>query len=538
VFHDPTTTALLAGPALPSAAAADAYYQTYIFRDGRLYSRYPPGFPVLLAAAGLVAGEAAQHALNPVLYLGLLVALGRLAARLDTTASGAAAAATAMWALLVIPAEVHYWGITVARDLPAHLLAILGIGCALGRRPVWAGWLLGSAASIRPDAILWAPSIALALGRAGRTPRALLAASAAFLAGATPLFAYNTLTEGHPLAFTQGREFRHAFESAVVRTGLDFVSGGAFRLVHLRTTLPAHLRYLVGAFGAFLWLALGLLVVAAWRRQPLARVLGPYVVLGLLFYSCWSHGDPRYLVGVSLGLVVLAALAMVALATWLADPRTPWSRRLGGALGVAALFLGGIGLPRDAAQGLTILERTSAAALVAAAAIPLLPRLRGGGALMPALGFAVFGAFRIVTSTGESGRFDAGDVARARRAIESVVPEDALVLVTGGLGRPAENWTHYARSEARYVSELALLRSDADYVALRCSTTGRPLFLLLRPTEPLPFTGSRSRLHVREVARRTGEGLRDWFVDPHRAPEGVVLYEARIIPTAPSPRGS
>ena len=37
----------------------------------------------------------------------------------------------------------------------------------------------------------------------------------AFAAGLSPLLAYNTITQGHPLAFTQGSEFRGFFQSAV-----------------------------------------------------------------------------------------------------------------------------------------------------------------------------------------------------------------------------------------------------------------------------------------------------------------------------------
>ena len=50
----------------------DALAQTHFLRDGRLWSRYPPGFPALLAMAGALFGEVGEHALNPLLYLCLL----------------------------------------------------------------------------------------------------------------------------------------------------------------------------------------------------------------------------------------------------------------------------------------------------------------------------------------------------------------------------------------------------------------------------------------------------------------------------------
>src|SRR5262245_29115667 len=182
IFHDPSTVELLLGPQLPHDAAVDVYYQTYILRQDRVFSRYPPGYPMMLAAAKLVGGETAQHWLNPLLYLLLIAVLGRLAARLADDAPRWAVAATTMWAALVIPVEVHYWGITVARDLPAHLLALLAVLRALSGAPASCGALLGLAGTIRPDAVLWAVPAALVFPRAGLDRRAIVRGSVAFCA--------------------------------------------------------------------------------------------------------------------------------------------------------------------------------------------------------------------------------------------------------------------------------------------------------------------------------------------------------------------
>jgi len=531
VFHDPGTVETLAGPGLPREAAADAYYQTYIFRDGRLYSRYPPGYPLLLAAVGLVGGESARHWLNPVLYLVLIVVLGRLAARLVDGAPWVAAATT-MWAVLVIPVEVHYWGITIARDLPAHLLALLAVLRALSSAPVSCGLLLGLAATIRPDAALWAIPAGLAFPRTARTVPVVLGGGLAFALGLVPLLAYNTITQGHPLAFTQGSEFRGFFQSALggpafFADGVSFVSGGGFRLKNFPDTFPAHVRYLAASFGVFLWIATGFLVVAAVRREMIARVLGSYVVIGLLFYSCWGHGDPRYLVGVSLSLIVTASVGLLRNARWLGDATASTSRRLVALIVIAgALALGGF-LPRDPARGLTALERTTAVGLVVAAATSFVGA-RALATLVPALAFAGFGIARILASEGTPDTFRAADVARARAAIEAVVPPGSLVLTSPALGRPAENWTYYTDVDAHYVGELERLFSDANLVTYRCTEAGRRLFLLLRPAEPLPLTILPRFTAVREVARRDAAGARDWFVDPRRAPGGAVLYEAKV----------
>ena len=470
----------------------------------------------------------------------MIAVLAMLAARLGPAAWAGAIAATTMWALLVIPVEVHYWGITVVRDLPAHLLALTALLAATAGAPGWAGLLLGLAASIRPDAVLWGPSIALVLGREARGVRGIVRGSAAFVAGVLPILAYNTVTQGNPLAFTQGGEFSRTFESALLAwplgpSGPSLVQGGAFRLANFSSTFPVLVRYLAGSFGMFGFLAIGALLASAWRRLPLARALGPYAVIGLLFYSCWSRGDPRYLVGVSLSLIVLAASAMVAIAAWLADGRTSTRTRLIGlAIVVAVLTIGDV-WTRDPTGGLTALERTSALALAAAAATVVVPRLRWLGPMLPAVAFALFGLVRIATSAGTANGYTGDDVARARAAIEAVVPRGALVLSAGGLGRPAENWTHYTQADAFYLAELPRLLSDANYVTWKCTNVGRPLYFLLGANDPLPLTLPPSWAQVTEVARREGEAVRDWFVDPQRAPAGVVLYSAKLTFTPPPP---
>lgn len=536
-FHDPAMVEEMSGPSRPRGAAVDAYYQTYIYRDGRLYSRYPPGYPMLLAAAKLAGGQAAEHWLNPALYLVLIVVVGRLASLLVAGHARWAAAATAMWALLVIPVEVHYWGITVARDLPAHLLALGAVLCGCAGAPAWAGGLLGLAATVRPDAILWGPAIALVLPRTVRGAGAVARGSLAFALGVLPLLAYNLATQGHPLAFTQGSEFRGMFESGLglptLLADASFVSGGGFRLIHFPGTFVSHVRYLAGSFGGFLWLAAGMLVMGFVRPLPVARALGSYVVIGLVFYSFWSHGDPRYLVGVSLSLIVLAAAAIVRIADWLADG-TPVRARALALIVVCAVLLFGTLLPRDPARGLTTLEWSCAVALTAACFAGGLSTIRPAAMLLPALAFAGFGIMRMVASATAEGGFRAGDVARARATIEALVPPGALVLTSPAIGRPAENWTHYTHAEAHYPGELDRLFSDANLVALRRTLAGRPLYLLLGAGERDPFTVPRAWITMHEVARRDGQAQRDWFVDPQRAPAGVVLYEAKLAVTPPS----
>lgn len=533
VFHDPATIARLVGPMMPTDAAADAYYQTYIFRDGRLYSRYPPGYPLLLAAAHMVGGEAAQHALNPILYVVLIGLLGLVAARCAVRGAELATAAAAMWAMLVLPVEVHYWGITIARDLPAHFLALVALLVARAGYLSWAALLLGVAATVRPDAALWAPAIGLAAPDTSRTTRVVLQSALAFAAGALPLFLYNTVTQGHPFAFTQGSEFRgflqtSANPSSMTLAGVSFVSGGGFRLAHFPDSFRANLQYLRGSFGVLLLLGLGVAVAGGVRGWRTARGLGMYFVIALLFYSCWGHGDARYLVGGSLGLIVLSATALGMLAQLLGDQARPARLRGGVLLLVLGLCAGGSLLPGDAAPSLPMIERALGVGLVVAAGCGLLRATHGWGVVLPALALATLGGQRILASTGAGAGFGAVEIDRARQAIHAVVPPGAVVLTTSGLGRPAENWTHYAGIQANYLGELPRLFSDADLVAWRCTEEKRPFFLLLGAADPLPFASPSTWITQRVVAKREGAALRDWFIDPERAPTGAVLYEVRL----------
>lgn len=519
VFHDPSALALLAGGTLP-ATPVDAYYQTYIWNHGHLYTRYPPGYPALLAAAGLLGGEVARHALNPLLYLVLPLALFALARRMDASL---AAGAVVVWLLLLVPAEVHYWGLTIARDLPAHLLALGGVLAGLGGRLATSGLALGLAATIRPDAALW--GLATGAATLGTRPdvRRLATASLAFVAGASPLFLYNTVTQGHPFAFTQGSEFRHVLSAAPAPLALaSQVSGGGFRLAHLRETLPLHTDYLVRAFGALLLPAGVALVHAAITRRTAVLALLPYAAFAFFFYSCWGHGDPRYLVGVVLCLLLFAAVGVALWARRLVDPTWTRTQRTLALVASLAVVLGAIRvLPRNDPDRTRPVEHAVAAGLGLAGVVGLVaPAAAPLAAFAPALALAGVGVVRTATGTGGRDPFQHAAITRARRTIEAEVPAGALVLTTPALGRPAENITHYTHAEAHYVGELRALGSTWHRTVRAYLTRGRRVFVLWPSGTPLPMGG---RVAVRSW--RSGRALLEWFVDPRRAPNGVELLE-------------
>ena len=131
-----------------------------MYDDGRLYCRYAPGFPLLLAGWVGLLGDDRAHYLNPTLYLVLLaVALGFQWRAFRSP--WRAAAGTALIALF--PTSMYLWGLTLTRDLSAHVFAFVGLFLLLPVRgkPIHPGRLLaagaalGFAIAIRPDASLY-----------------------------------------------------------------------------------------------------------------------------------------------------------------------------------------------------------------------------------------------------------------------------------------------------------------------------------------------------------------------------------------------
>jgi len=540
VFHDASLLEIVQ-PRPNPGRIYDALVQTYYWTGAALYSRYPPGFPALLAAADATFGEPARHWLNPVLYLTVLAALGWLAwvlLRRRHRSLGAGTAAAAMWLLLVLPTDVHLWGITVARDLPAHLLALLALVAAVGRRSLAAGLALGLACTVRPDAALYAVAVGAVLWGGGRARDAIVAV-AGFVVGALPLFAYNTATRGHPFAFTQAGEFEKLLSSVLTPAAawaqsITFDSGGAFRLSNLRETLPANLRILGASFG---WCAAATAVGIAWAaraRRMMLLALVPYPIVALLFYGCWSHADARYLAGAALCLIPLTALGAVASCAFLASRRRSTALRL--AALVAAIYVLVVGrLPAWLrVPGIGPAEIALGVALGAAAIVPALPRfgasVRRLAPLAPALALLVVVAVRLATGGGARDPFQATEVARARAALGALLPPEAVLFTSESLGRPAENVAHYLDVPTFYLSELPLLRTDHRKAALLLAMNGRRPFFLLEEERAAEITGLRVVGGLRIVARRRGAEVLDWFVDPRRGAAGVVLYELVLSP--------
>src|SRR5262245_8632325 len=218
IFHEWAPLKALE-PYFPSRT--DLLAQTYVYDAGRLYCRYAPGFPMLLAGWIGLLGDDRAHYLNPTLYLVLLALALMFQWRLFRS-PWRAAAGTALIALF--PTMMYLWGLTLTRDLSAHVFAFTGLFLLLPvngramrpRRLLAAGAALGFAIAIRPDAVLYLLAATLMLVVRWVHERRRLPASGAARAGlalilgigvgASPFFAYNWAATGNPLLPTQGME--------------------------------------------------------------------------------------------------------------------------------------------------------------------------------------------------------------------------------------------------------------------------------------------------------------------------------------------
>jgi len=207
---------------LPVNEPVDVFAQTYVRHEHRLFCRYAPGFPLVLALVRVLLGPEAQHYVNPAMLLLLLVALYVLGSR--ALRSEWLGLATALLGVL-LPNYVLLWSTSPLRDVPAHFFALSGLalllgdphGTARGVRTALAGLLLGFATSTRVDAVLYLiPALGLvALARATLVRRVVVG-GLGFALGVLPLLVYNTIATGNPLRPTQAMEVDSVLSRAPV----------------------------------------------------------------------------------------------------------------------------------------------------------------------------------------------------------------------------------------------------------------------------------------------------------------------------------
>jgi len=577
VFHHwPPFDALAAR--LP--AQVDVLVQSYVADHGRLYCRYPPGYPLLLAGWIGLLGDDAAHVLNPTIFLALLTLLLAFGTRLYRSRWWATAG-VALVVLFSRQTELFLWALTPVRDPATHLAGLLGLFLLLpaggarlsARRVAAAGLALGYAGSIRPDAVIYL--VAAGLVAAARwweerpgwrdALRQLAAGAVALTLGLAPLLAYNTIATGRPWRLTQGMEVRSflaapsppaAERPAEPRVGypsdawrggtlspvqwhsgtVSPVQGGGLRLANLRHMLPANVALVRAAYGdVLLALALWGALVALVQRRVLFLATVPYAVLALLLVSCWSNlgSAARYLSGVHFLLpllIVEGALGTAALVR--RRPAEAWGLAAGFALALGAVALLGGKTPGTGMFAHLILL---VPALAAAGALAAAWSRRDATAVVApvlALALVVLTCWRLSPQLETSARFQGPEMARARAIFGRNVEPGAVVITTEDVGRPAENIEYYSGvAHALYLTDLERWRLTVGDAADLLARGGMTPYLLLPKTGPgldrlLDALGHRFAVEL--AADIPARRAIDYFVAAASLPDGIHMQLYRL----------
>lgn len=552
---------------LPAGASVDILGQSYVYDEGGAYSRYAPGFPLLLALVQLGFGPGAVHGVNPV-AAGLLLAVMFWLARRTLDSS--------WWALVVslmvtlFPTYVLLWSLSPLRDVPAHTAAMTSLalllpvaGRASGPARAAAGVALGFAISTRVDAVLYGIPVAGLLWLQGPwRARDLVGIFLGVLAGLTPLLAYNSIATGNPLWPTQAMELHevfsmtgplqgwldrlhewaapvaHAAEEALSRARPpEEVQGGGIRLRHLGQTLPANLQTYASVFGS---LGLVLAVLGAWEAWRSKRFLFaatvPYVLVATFFFSLWTRPDPRYLLGSILLLAVLIAAGMQSGVALAGRAAREWGTV--GLVGVLAVVGAatwgpyGLGFEQPGARPWVVLvlgAGLATSALWSWVRPAVEPRWVGA-----AVGIALSIVVGVRAADGLSVRssFQAPEVAEAQESFATSVGDDAVVITSAKIGRPAENINFYTDASAAYLEELLRWRLRPRRFLDLMTEAGLDAYLLLPPEEARRWTHSAFLFPWYEpvlVAEIPADRARAWFV-ASAGHAGLPLWLVRMEP--------
>jgi hypothetical protein len=529
VFHEWEPARLLG--ILPKRT--DILSQTYIWDDGRMYCRYSPGFPMLVAGWIGLFGDDRVSFLNPTIYLALLGMAIACAWRLTGS----------VWRGLVVavlialcPTQMYWWATTLTRDLSAHLFAFVGLyhliprsGQPLDvRRAVVGGLALGFAATIRNDAVLYLVPGTLLVGygwlRERPEVRRLVSlaglATAGLVLGLLPTLAYNAVTTGNPFRPTQGMEIekflpdspegpapggaRVGYPPEARRSGLwkgtafTPVSGGGLRLRNFPKVAPLEWALVFKAYGWKLIILAGLgAVMAAVHRPALFLFALPYTVIAFCFYSCWSKPDARYIIGIFSMVPFLVAegvFGTLDVVREIAKRRgEELARPIAIGVAVAAVLV--------AIVPMTPAPPTADATLLSKGVLPLLsvvlpmalalgalvhawqPARRVSDALAPALAvlLVVFAVQRADATRKIRAPFQGPQAALARATMRQTLEPRSVVITSEDIGRPAENIEHYAGFPSIYLTDLTRWRLTASQVVVPLISAGvRPYLLVDR----------------------------------------------------------
>jgi hypothetical protein len=517
----------------------DVLSQTYVYDVGKMYCRYAPGFPIVLAGWIGLFGDNGAHYLNPTVYVLFLLLLFAFQLRVFRS-PWRAIAGTVM--IAYFPNYMRWWAVTLVRDIPTHFFGILGLflllpvrGRRLGpARTALAAISLGYAASCRPDAILYViPAFLLALARWeqetptwGLVGRSLGTGVLGLLVGLTPLFVYNWKATGSPIRMTQGMEIAPLLPSMAPKTGEDAaptppvepqppaptegektgfpsplwkggtesaVQGGGLRLSNLPRVLPQNWGLLRRWYGdVVVGLAVWGAILAFFQRRMLFASGVIYTLLALLFYSIWAKADPRYQIGEYAFLpmlVVEGSIGTLDLVRNIARRRSIETARILAVGFVVAVLLGW--WATDLSESLNtrdpvgaylvqIITLTAVAGGIAAAFVPRARVARVTAAVLAGLLLALSCREAGVAMNTARARFQRPEMERARSTLNAAVDPKAVVITTEEVGRPAENIDYYSGvAHALYFTDLKRWRLSVSDAAKLLAQGGWVPYVLI-----------------------------------------------------------
>jgi hypothetical protein len=177
---------------------------------------YPPGLPLLMAVASVIAGDNGPFFVGPFFAVLTVLSTYWLAARLHSGTAGVIAAALMATSPLMLSQVVQQMS-----DIPATSLWTLALLAALASRPITAGAVSGIAALLRPSLIPLAIVVGIVLviwsdrrsGNTRATASRLLLFAVATGPGLAALAWIQWSLYGHPLASGHGT-FGELFSAA------------------------------------------------------------------------------------------------------------------------------------------------------------------------------------------------------------------------------------------------------------------------------------------------------------------------------------
>jgi hypothetical protein len=309
----------------PSPCAKDFFDFPHMINDGRWYSMYTPGYPLLLAVGLLAGAPWLVNSLLAALSILLFYALGTEIYDRRTGILAALLGAASPWFLLMSSSLMsHTSSLFFASLFLLYLFRSLKTPTpANGLR---AGCCWGAAALIRPyNAVVFAIPFLLVLGwkslrnirkRAGNLA-ALAGGAAAFLFG---LAVYNTLTNGSPFKMGYTLVYGESVYPGLGRSGLPGMAFTAFQAWdNIGRYLAALNRDLFGWPLTSLWALLPLILVtrrpAPDKRKDLLLAAGILSLLAGLFiyWGTFVVLGPRLMFEAVVALVILSARGILEL---------------------------------------------------------------------------------------------------------------------------------------------------------------------------------------------------------------------------------